>query len=95
MFSEVYQSGVPWNESDWSNERFDALLLQARAETDVSTRRTLYFEMQDIVRRDGGSVIPLYANYVFARRDSVATPAEIGSNWTLDGSRCIERWWFA
>lgn len=95
MFSEVYQTGAPWNESNWSNERFDALLLQARAETDVSTRRTLYFEMQDIVRRDGGSVIPLYANYVYARRSEIGVPDAIGSNWTLDGSRCIERWWFA
>lgn len=95
MFSEVYQTGAPWNESKWSNDRFDALLLQARAETDVATRRTLYFEMQDIVRRDGGSVIPLYANYVYARRSEIAVPKTIGSNWTLDGSRCIERWWFA
>lgn len=94
MFSEVYQSGVPWNESRWSNARFDELLLNARAETDDALRQEMYFEMQELVRDDGGSVIPLFANFVFARRAEVSTPKAIGANWTLDGGRCIERWWF-
>lgn len=95
MFSSVYRSGVPWNDTHWTNDRFDALLLEARVERDPNRRRALYFEMQDILRREGGTVIPLYAHHVFARRDSIGAPERMGSDWTLDGSRCTERWWFA
>jgi peptide/nickel transport system substrate-binding protein len=95
MFEEVYRSGTPWNDANWSNARFDALLTEAAGETDTERRRALYFELQDIVRRDGGTVIPLYAHHVDACHRRVATPARLGRNWALDGARCIERWWFS
>ena len=46
MFSTAYKTGVSWNDSFWSNARFDELLLQARAELDESKRRAMYYEMQ-------------------------------------------------
>lgn len=95
MFEEVYRSGMPWNDTNWSNARFDRLLTEAAGETDSDRRRALYYELQDIVRRDGGTVIPLYAHHVDACHRSVGTPALIGRNWALDGGRCIERWWFS
>ena len=51
-------------------------------------------EMQDIVRTDGGVVIPMFASYVMAHSDKVKTPDVVGANWTLDGFRALERWWF-
>ena len=32
MFTTAYQSGADWNESKFSNERFDKLLLEAKGE---------------------------------------------------------------
>ncbi|WP_371223236.1 ABC transporter substrate-binding protein [Roseovarius sp. 2305UL8-3] len=95
MFSTAYQSGVPWNGTRWSNARFDELLIKARAELDDDKRRVMYYEMQEILSNDGGLVAPMFASYVFGTRDNVVTPAQIGSNWDMDGERCIERWWFA
>ena len=53
MFATAYAEGVPWNESYWSNERFNELLVAARSELDEDIRREMYFEMQDIRRQPG------------------------------------------
>ncbi|WP_299841798.1 ABC transporter substrate-binding protein [uncultured Roseovarius sp.] len=95
MFSTAYQSGVPWNGTKWSNARFDELLIKARAELQDDKRRAMYYEMQEILSNDGGLIAPMFASYVFGTRDNVVTPAQMGSNWDMDGERCIERWWFA
>jgi peptide/nickel transport system substrate-binding protein len=95
MFSEVYARDAPWNDTHWRNDRFNTLLLRARAELDTGTRRAMYREMQQLVSDDGGVIIPMFANYVMARGSHVAHGPLIGSNLDLDGWKCIERWWFA
>jgi len=95
MFSQVYAKGAAWNDTHWPNERFNQLLLLARAELDTTKRRTMYHEMQQLVRDDGGVIIPMYANYVDARSKKIAHAPVIGSNYDLDGWKCIERWWMA
>ncbi|MEM8792854.1 MAG: ABC transporter substrate-binding protein [Pseudomonadota bacterium] len=95
MFSTAYQSGVPWNDTAWSNERFDELLIQARAELNNDTRRAMYYEMQEILHNDGGLVCPMFSSYVTGRSKKVSVPDVYGANWSLDGSRAAERWSFA
>jgi len=94
MFSTVYAEGVPWNDTNWKHERFNRLLKEARAELDTDKRREMYYEMQRIVRDEGGAVIPVFANFVFATRDNVGHPDGLAANIGLDGLRLIERWWF-
>lgn len=95
MFSTAYASGASWNDSYWEHERFNQLLTSARSELNEATRREMYVEMQTIVRDEGSVIVPMYANYVMAHSDAVMTPEQVGSNWTMDGFRAIERWWFA
>ncbi len=38
MFSTAYAAGVAWNDSHWNNERFNRLLVEARAELDEGKR---------------------------------------------------------
>lgn len=95
MFSQVYASGVDWNESYWENEAFNKLLVTARAELDTNKRREMYVEMQRLVRDDAGTIIPLYTSFVSAASDKVHIPDEMASNWELDGIKFTERWWFA
>jgi len=92
MFATAYKCGASWNESYWCNERFDELLVKARAELDEDKRREMYYEMQDICANDGGSVIPMFANYVFGVNDKIHISENIASNWDLDGERWAERW---
>lgn len=93
MFSTTYQTGVSWNESRWSHERFDKLLIEARAELEENKRRDMYFEMQKILNEEGGSAIPMFASYVFGVGDNVGLPENIATNWDMDGERWMERWW--
>jgi peptide/nickel transport system substrate-binding protein len=37
----------------------------------------------------------MYNNHVMALSKALATPEKIAGNWSLDGLRCVERWWFA
>lgn len=93
MFSTAYQSGVSWNETRMSHERFDKLLVDARAELNEDLRRSMYYEMQEIVHNEGGALIPMFASYVFAVSDNVGMPETIATNWDMDGERWMERWW--
>ena len=95
MFSQAYAADSNWNETHWKNARFNELLIAARTELDDTKRRDMYREMQLLVRDDGGAVIPMYSNYVWATSDAVAHEDKVAGNWDLDGNRCIERWWFA
>ena len=94
MFSQAYAEGANWNDTSWSHERFNTLLLQGRGELDQAKRAEIYREMQQIVRDEGGVVVWAFANYVFAMSDKVKHGPEVASNWDLDGTRYIERWWF-
>jgi peptide/nickel transport system substrate-binding protein len=93
MFSQVYARGSIWNDTHWNSERFNQLLIEARTELDTAKRRAMYHEMQQLVRDDGGVIIPMYPNWVDARSKKIAHGPAIGSNYDLDGWKCIERWW--
>ena len=95
MFSTAYKSSVSWNDTFWSNARFDELLIKARAELDEDKRRAMYYEMQELVNMDGGLIAPMFASYVFATSNEVDHGGEFGSNWDVDGERWTERWSFA
>jgi peptide/nickel transport system substrate-binding protein len=95
MFSTAYSCGAAWNDTFWCNERFDKLMTEARAELNEETRKAMYFEMQEMIHNEGGALIPMYANYVFAMSDKVGISDQIGSSLDLDGGRWAERWWFA
>ncbi|QYX55562.1 ABC transporter substrate-binding protein [Roseovarius sp. SCSIO 43702] len=94
MFATAYKCGADWNDTFWCNERFDELMVSARAELDEDKRRQQYWEMQDIVANQGGAIIPMFANYVFANSKEIGHN-ELATNWDMDGERWMERWWFA
>ena len=94
MFSTAYAADANWNDSFWQHDRFNELLLAARAELDEKKRRGMYEEMQAIVRDDGGVLIPMFANYVMGLSDKIGH-GQMAANWSMDGFKCTERWWFA
>jgi len=94
MFTLAYKDDAPWNESHWQNARFNELLLQAKAELNEKLRAEMYREMCVLARDDGGTVIPFFANFVYARNKSVAHADSLASAWENDGARSAHRWWF-
>ncbi|PIE07165.1 MAG: peptide ABC transporter substrate-binding protein [Rhodobacterales bacterium] len=95
MFTTAYSAGAEWNDTFWDNARFNELLVAARAELDEAKRREMYYEMQVIVNEDGGAVIPMFANFVFATGKDVDTGGDFSSHLDVDGERWMERWSFA
>lgn len=95
MFSTAYAAGAEWNESHFSNERFNKLLLEARPELDQAKRTEMYAEMQRIVSDEGSTIIPAFGQTVSAINKRVQRPQAVSQMWSLDGLRFIERWWLA
>ena len=94
MFSVAYSGDAKWNDTHFKHAKFDQLLLAARSELDETKRQAMYTECQQIVRDEGGSVIPFFKDYVEACSDKVAQ-ANLSGLWETDSYKAIERWWFA
>ena len=95
IFSLAYAAEAAWNESRYKGERFNALMAEARAQLDDIKRAELYREMQQILRDEGGTIVPFFQNRVYARRSNLRHSGKLTANFPLDGARAAERWWFA
>ena len=95
MFTLAYSADAAWNEAHWKNDRFNELLLLAKAELDETLRAEMYREMCQIARDDGGTIIPLFVNFVYARRSNIRRGESLAASWECDGARSAHRWWAA
>jgi peptide/nickel transport system substrate-binding protein len=51
--------------------------------------------MCQIARDEGGTIIPMFTNFTYARTKDVAHGGSLAASWELDGARAYHRWWFA
>lgn len=72
IFSLLYISEAPWNETRWNNKAFDALVAQARGTVDEAKRRDLYGQAQMMMHEQVPSVIPAFFDLLGARRSYVS-----------------------
>ncbi len=93
MFSTAYADDAAWNDTFWKNERFNHLLVTARAELDQDLRREMYKEMQAIVSNDGGALVWAFANNIMGLSERVQHDEVVAGNYPMDGFRASERWW--
>ena len=93
MFTTAYAADANWNETYWKNERFNKLLIEARAELDEKKRAQMCFEMQQIARDEGATVVPFFSNIVVVASDKIGYE-NFGAGLDLDDARGPERWWF-
>jgi peptide/nickel transport system substrate-binding protein len=56
----AYRTGVPWNESKYSNADFDRLLTMAEGTIDVVARREIMAQLEKILQDDGPIVQPVW-----------------------------------
>ena len=59
-----YRSGVPWNESEYANPRFDELLTKAEGLISFAQRREVMAELEQLMQEDGPIVQPLWRSEV-------------------------------
>ncbi|MBK1699156.1 ABC transporter substrate-binding protein [Rhodovibrio salinarum] len=60
LFSLLYKSDAPWNESSYQSEKFDRMLIEARGMLDETKRTEIYHEMQRMIAEDAGTAIPAW-----------------------------------
>ncbi|WP_105421502.1 ABC transporter substrate-binding protein [Neorhizobium sp. T25_27] len=66
LFSLLYASNAPWNESQYKSEKFDNMLVEARGLLDEAKRKEIYGQMQVMISEEAGTVIPVYISNVDA-----------------------------
>jgi len=64
----AYRSGVPWNETKYSNPEFDKILNEAEGTFDVEKRRELVGKLEKIMQ-DDAVMIPPFFRSVFTFMD--------------------------
>ena len=67
-----YRSGVPWNESNYSNPEFDKALTEASATLDVAERKKKMETVERILQTDAIMVQPLWRGVFSATSNKVA-----------------------
>lgn len=71
FLSLAHMQGSSWNETMWGNEKFDQLVLAARAELDETKRAQMYCDLQHMLNEDGGFVNAVFQNQLEATADKV------------------------
>jgi peptide/nickel transport system substrate-binding protein len=64
--SVPYLSDAKWNETHWRNPQFDELIKQARQTVDDQARGELYRKAEQLLRDDGGVIIPVFVDSIAA-----------------------------
>ncbi len=93
MFAVAYSPGAAWNDTFWTNKRFEELRLAAAAELEDAKRAGMYSEMQTILRDEGGALIFAHPSYVIAR-DPPLHMTHVDQQ-SVRRARIAERWWLA
>ena len=94
MFSAAYTNDTEWNNTAWkgteASAKFNDLVMAARSELDEAKRAEMYAECQRLIHDDGGTICPMFANYIMAHNKEVVDRANVASNWELDGHKASE-----
>lgn len=80
LFSLLYASEAPWNESKYKSESFDKMMLEARGTLDLAKRKEMYDAMQVMIAEEAGTIIPAYISNVDAITDKLKglAPSPLG-----------------
>lgn len=62
LIALAYRTGVPWNESGYSNKDLDSILTQVEGTLDIAKRRDLMLKIEEIMHEDGPICQPLWTN---------------------------------
>jgi len=92
LFSLLYTSNAAWNESAWKNEKFDQMLIAARAETDEAKRRQMYTDMQVMIHESSGVGIPVFINGLDAHTEKLKGLRPMGTG-SMMGYAFAEHVW--
>ena len=94
MYSTAYLSTADWNDTKFRRPDVDALILEARAETDAAKRTDLYDRIGRIVHEDGGTICPMFNDFIDAASDTIAGWVQ-DPNYEMMGGWASAKTWMA
>src|SRR6266702_4141326 len=68
IFKLLYTSDAAWNETRWNSTGFDAVINEARVETDETKRTALYAKAQEMMNTEVPTVISAFFDLLAAQR---------------------------
>ncbi len=80
----AYRTGVPWNESAYSNAKFDELLGKAEGTIDIAARTEILGELEKIMQEDGPISQPLWRG-IYTAYDKAVKGYEIHPTYYIHG----------
>ncbi|MFT4015057.1 MAG: ABC transporter substrate-binding protein [Paracoccus sp. (in: a-proteobacteria)] len=91
-YSTNYISTAEWNDTRFKREDFDKLVLQARGELDTEKRKELYRQIAMIQRDEGGTILPVFNDYInAASKKLMGFVPDIGND--LSNGKLASRVW--
>lgn len=78
LLNQIFRTGSSYNESAWSNESFDKLLDEARADRNDATRLQKYQDAQRIIIEDGADMTPVFGDRLVGLSEEVVGYDEYG-----------------
>ncbi len=94
MYTTAYLSTADWNDTRFKNAHFDELLIAARGELDQAKRKGIYKEMGELVRDEGGLILPMFNDFVEGVRTEIQGWVD-DPNGELMNGRALSRCWLA
>lgn len=92
MVTSAYVSTSSWNDTYWKNDRLDSLIEMARGELDQAKRKDMYFEVQELIHNESGTIIPVFASFIHAAGPKFGH-AGLRGNWSLDNHMLTRTGW--
>ena len=92
MYSTAYLSTADWNDTKFKDPAFDATLIAARAELDPVKRKAMYSELANKIRDEGGLILPMFNDFVEARREEVGGWLVDPNGELMNGKALIKCW---
>ncbi len=71
MVGTIDRLGAAWNDTHFKRGEFDNLLAAARGEQNEEKKRQMYYDMQFIIEEQGGTILPVFNNYIFAGSEKI------------------------
>jgi len=92
MYSTAYLSTADWNDTNFFRPDFDAMLIEARGELDPARRKEIYHDMGLMVRDEGGTIIPMFNDFVDASNEAISGYELDPNGEQMNGYSLVKTW---
>ena len=94
ILTAAFLGGQPWNVTGFNNDRFNALVKEARTVLDQSKRAQMYADIAQILSDEGASAIVAHPQAIDAVSDKIQTDGGTTATTSFASRKALEFWSF-